>query len=140
MGIYKSLTTSFNFLYFARFNFDLKYRHCLGLQDAFCKNDHFFEVKKHYFSTSIAIFSHLRKMRLGQFSYENIDPLSIDFSKKWRFSDYMHPSPISVPINTIFCQNLPIHCNREILKNLFFFGLKFKFEFWAFFRAFIRCS
>jgi hypothetical protein len=26
-GIYKTLTTSFNFLYFAPLNFDLKYRH-----------------------------------------------------------------------------------------------------------------
>ncbi len=45
----------------------------------------------------------------GQISYKNIDPLSIylDFSKKYQFSDFMHPSPTSVPNDTIFCQNVP---------------------------------
>ena len=56
----------------------------------------------------------------------------------------MHPSPISVPNDTIFCQNVlnssPNTVTERYLENLFFFGQKFKFEFWAFFRAFTRCS
>jgi hypothetical protein len=89
----------------------MTFGHTLGLQGAFCQN-----------GQKMVIFLKLRK------SPQNI----------------LYPSPISVPNDRIFCQNVlnrsPNTVTERYLENIFFFGQKFKFEFWAFFRAFTSCS
>ena len=110
----------------------MMFDYTLGLHGTFCQNGQkmtiFLKLRKR--SKNI-IFSHQKQLFLildiilriwVDIQPKNFDPLPIyfNFSKKCQFWDFLHPSPTSVPNDTIFCQNVLNKSPNTVTERFFY--------------------